>query len=157
MRKLYKISHLKIAAPQTVFLLATLLLMMSFQSFAQLQFIENKGQWKKQIDYKADIQNGTFYLERSGFTVKLQNADDLKEFDEQMHGSIAENKSSKQVTQNIFHPVTIHSHAYNVSFKNASPLVKLMPDKALPTYNNYFIGNDQSKWKGNCKIFQGRA
>ncbi len=146
---------MKIASPLTVFLFTTLLSMMFFSSFAQLQFIENKGQWKKQIDYKADIQNGTFYLERAGFTVKLQSAADLKEFTNQMHGHSSENESSKKVVQNSFHPVTIHSHAYNVSFKNASSLVQLLPDKALPTYNNYFIGNDQSKWKGNCKIFQG--
>ena len=24
----------------------------------------------------------------------------------------------------------------------------------MPTYNNYFLGNDKSKWKGECKIYQ---
>ncbi|RZK47449.1 MAG: PKD domain-containing protein, partial [Pedobacter sp.] len=35
---------------------------------------------------------------------------------------------------------------------NQNPLV--MPDKALPTYNNYFIGSDSSKWQTGVKIYQ---
>ncbi|MCU1295712.1 MAG: cell surface protein, partial [Bryobacterales bacterium] len=27
-------------------------------------------------------------------------------------------------------------------------------DKPLATYNNYFLGNDPAKWKGNCSIYQ---
>ncbi|MEO7769163.1 MAG: PKD domain-containing protein, partial [Ferruginibacter sp.] len=49
----------------------------------------------------------------------------------------------------------LRSHAYRVSFLDASPKgATILPDKALPTYNNYFLGNDKSKWKGDCKIYQ---
>ncbi len=37
---------------------------------------------------------------------------------------------------------------------DATKGVIVSPDKALPTYNNYFLGNDKSKWKGDCKIYQ---
>jgi hypothetical protein len=37
---------------------------------------------------------------------------------------------------------------------NAGNGVSILPDKALSTYNNYFLGNDKSKWKGECKIYQ---
>ena len=30
-----------------------------------------------------------------------------------------------------------------------------MPDKILPGYNNYFIGNDPAKWASDCRVFQG--
>jgi gliding motility-associated-like protein len=33
--------------------------------------------------------------------------------------------------------------------------VEIIPDKPLPSYNNYFIGNDPSKWASNCRIYQG--
>ena len=48
----------------------------------------------------------------------------------------------------------LHSHAYRVSFVNASDQVQITADKALPSYNNYFIGN-RSQWVSNCKIYQG--
>lgn len=48
----------------------------------------------------------------------------------------------------------LHSHSYRVTFVNASDGVEITPDKALPSYNNYFIG-DRSQWVSNCKIYQG--
>lgn len=48
----------------------------------------------------------------------------------------------------------LHSHSYRVSFVNASDAVEIAPDKPLPSYNNYFIG-DKSQWVSNAKIYQG--
>jgi gliding motility-associated-like protein len=48
----------------------------------------------------------------------------------------------------------MHSHLYEVEFMNSSDQVNIQGDKALITYNNYFIGNDSSKWKSNCKVYQ---
>lgn len=135
-----------------LFLTASLLLV-SLYSLCQLQFTENKGQWNKAIDYKSDIQNGAFFLQRTGFTVLLQNATDLEEFGEIMHGHTADKKKTQ--SKNTASHFIMRSHAYKVNFLNASSLVQLQPDKALSTYANYFIGNDSSKWKGNCKLYQG--
>jgi hypothetical protein len=30
----------------------------------------------------------------------------------------------------------------------------VIPDNPTNSYNNYFIGNDPSKWATNCKIFK---
>ena len=49
----------------------------------------------------------------------------------------------------------LRSHAWNVDFLGASPNIQAIPDKAIPTYNNYFIGNDPSKWAADCRVFQG--
>ena len=48
----------------------------------------------------------------------------------------------------------MHSHLYQVEFLNSSEQVEITGDKTLDTYNNYFIGNDSSKWRSNCKIYQ---
>ncbi len=48
----------------------------------------------------------------------------------------------------------MHSHFYQVEFLNSSDNVNIQGDKSLDTYNNYFLGNDSSKWASNCKIFQ---
>ena len=127
---------------------------MSQSLFAQLQFIENKGQWDKSIDYKSEIQNGSFFLNRSGFTVLQHNAKDMEALTDQMHGHNSNTETVQHALPNN-NPITIHSNALKVNFVKAPGSVQLFPDKALPTYNNYFIGNDSSKWRGNCKIFQG--
>ena len=131
-------------------------------SFAQLQFIENKGQWDSKVAFKSDISNGAFFLQKNGFIVVLHNEDDLKNFSDHQHNHLNidsiravskdnNNRSSLPQKDNFI----IRSHAYRVNFLGASTNVQITPDKALATYNNYFIGNDKSKWKGGCKIYQG--
>lgn len=66
-----------------------------------------------------------------------------------MHGHPSGNKSV-----NARQTLTIRSHAYNVDFIGASDKFEIIPDKVLITYNNYFLGNDPSKWASNCRIYQ---
>ena len=42
----------------------------------------------------------------------------------------------------------------HVKFLNAQN-PQILPDKPIPSINNYFIGNDKSKWASGCRIFQG--
>jgi gliding motility-associated-like protein len=147
----------------TYLYLLMLIVLVSKTARAQMEFIENRGQWDTRIDFKSEISNGAFFLEKNGFTVVLHNGDDLQKFSNYMHGDADSTKSTGGVARttgtklpvpknNIY---TIHSHAYKVDFLGGSNNVIAIPDKPLDTYNNYFIGNDSSKWKGNCKIYQG--
>ena len=57
--------------------------------------------------------------------------------------------------RNLRIPVLVmHSHFYQVEFLNSSEEVEITGRQGMDTYNNYFIGNDSSKWRSNCKIFQ---
>ena len=134
--------------------LSILFLFVTSFSFAQLQFIENKGQWDKAVDFKSDIANGSFFLQKTGFTVLMQNQKDMENLSEFFHGHSHDKAVSKEIYQPNNNSITVHSHAYRVNFMGASANMQIVPDKPLPTYNNYFIGNDKSKWQGNCKIFQ---
>ncbi len=51
--------------------------------------------------------------------------------------------------------IMIRSHAYRVSFVGAGEGAVVIPDKPLPGYNNYFIGNDPSAWANHCQVYQG--
>lgn len=139
-------------------------------SFGQLQFIQNKGQWNTAVNFKSDISNGALFLEKNGFTVVLHNAADMQNFADHVHGhqtadsiQIHPGTSSNNLAavnktflaQNNNASLVIRSHAYKVNFLNASTNVEAQPDKALMTYNNYYIGSDKSKWQSNCKIYQG--
>ena len=77
------------------------------------------------------------------------NQQDLEAMQEFMHGHPTGNKNV-----NTRQALTIRSHAYNVDFIGAPDRVEIIPDKVLITYNNYFLGNDPSKWASNCRIYQ---
>ena len=124
---------------------------------AQLQFIENKGQWDSKVNFKADVQSGSFFMEDNGFTVLQHNTNDLSAMAGLAHGHLSTEsceKGSEKKTVTPSQNFTLRSHAYNVHFEGALKNVLISPDKPLPTYNNYFLGNDPAKWQSNCKIYQ---
>ncbi|MCW3115760.1 MAG: hypothetical protein JWR18_4156 [Segetibacter sp.] len=143
-----------------------------FSQYANLEFVENKGQWDKKIKFKGTMNDGAFFLQEKGFRVVQHKAEDMQKLDALMHGFVggkAPSNNTKTAApikdnendQNGFggggthatKGVTVHSHAYDVEFENALTPV-IVGDKALQTVNNYIIGNDPSKWERNCKIFQ---
>jgi gliding motility-associated-like protein len=115
-----------------------------------IEFIENKGQWDNQVRFKGEVTNGAFFVHQNGFTVLQHKSEDLEQFFEASHHHTLNGKPYTPEQS-----ITIHSHAYKVEFVNANPKAVPAPDKPLYTYNNYFIGNDPSKWASNCKIYQG--
>ena len=140
-----------------------------FCQYANLEFTENKGQWDKKIRFKGMMNDGAFFLQEKGFRVVQHKAEDIQKLDNVMHGFSTGNSSANIRKASIpvkghempedgsgggtTDVVTVHSHAYDVEFVNAGTPV-IVGDKALQTVNNYFIGNDPSKWESNCKIFQ---
>jgi gliding motility-associated-like protein len=117
------------------------------QSYNNIEFIENKGQWDARVKYKGDINAGALFIRSGGFTVLQHNQHDLDLLHQMDHNhNPAGSKSPNEVT--------VHSHAFNVDFVDANPGMQIVADKIIQTYNNYFIGNDPSKWAGGCRIFQ---
>ena len=126
---------------------------------AQMEFIENKGQWDSRVNYRGDFSTGAFFLENKGFTVVMHKPEDMQKLSEVMHGhnhgpaATASNAPSKPLPIEDLSKVVVHSHAYKVNFLGSSKAVQPVPDKIMPGYNNYFIGNDKTKWAGNCKVY----
>ena len=124
-----------------------------------LQFVENKGQWNSQVSYRAEMRNGAFFLHKNGFSVLMNDENDYARIQRASHGTnIGKDsnspKTNSSLTSNTSNKFVLHSHMYRVSFQNANENVELIPEKAIETYNNYFIGNDSSKWASHCRIFQ---
>ncbi|MEO7984431.1 MAG: hypothetical protein ABI688_10155, partial [Bacteroidota bacterium] len=120
------------------FLLLTSLLISAVaataQSFNNIEFIENKGQWDNRVQYKGSVSNGAFFIRSGGFTVLQHTAEGMPV------------KPSDKFL--------LRSHAWNVDFVGASSKIAIAPDKIISSYNNYFIGNDPSKWASECHIYQ---
>ncbi len=121
---------------------------LSKSAWAQMEFVQNKGQWNSKVNYKGDFSTGAFFLENKGFTVLLNKPDDVKKLSEFTHGHTTISPKEGSADAFIF-----HSFAYNVSFLGAAVNPERVPDKPLPSYNNYFVGNDAKNWATDCKIF----
>ena len=114
-----------------------------------IEFVENKGQWDDRVRFMGQVSNGAFYVHRDGFTVLQHNSEDWERMHTATHNHLVDGKSMRGQT------FSVRSHAYRVDFVNANGKSQILPDKPLFTYNNYFIGNDPSKWASDCKIYQG--
>ncbi|HYJ64582.1 MAG TPA: hypothetical protein VEV62_12615, partial [Parafilimonas sp.] len=142
-----------------------------------LQFVENKGQWDKSVKFKAAFGGNDLLLQPSGYKVVLRSKDDLKKisdfFGGHVNNSITANntdtgKAVSMATATTLEKdvntasaikdvrdLTLHCHAYQVSFVDADSNAVAEPDKPLNTYNNYFLGSDSSKWRTGCRVFNG--
>ena len=54
-------------------------------AFCQIEFIENKGQWNKEVKFMSLAGSGAFYLQQNGFTVAQHNPDDIENIKERVH------------------------------------------------------------------------
>jgi gliding motility-associated-like protein len=130
---------------------------------SNIEFVENKGQWDRRVDFKGEMAGGVLFLQRQGFTVLLHNPDELQRLNHggQFGPPITLTDGRKGKTGNGATTATgsgshvLHSHAYRVSFIGGNELGQIIPDKALPTYNNYYIGKDPAQWASGCRVFQG--
>ena len=118
--------------------------------YNNIEFIENKGQWDSRIKFSGQVAAGLFYVEQNGFRVTQHDPNDWAKVAELVHAHDGKNFELLQHGN-----VTIHSHAYKVEFLNGNKNAEIIPDKPLPGYNNYFIGNDPSKWASDCRVYQG--
>ncbi|TKK69948.1 PKD domain-containing protein [Ilyomonas limi] len=143
-----------------------------------IDFVENKGQWNSKVNFTGELNGGAFYLQKNGYKVLLNSDDDWRRIAEHYSGhsdASANNPKSSYGAQasNQKLPyidpkhdtsghsddggssnLILHSHAYEVTFVGANPNPQIVPERQEDTYNNYFIGNDPSKWATNCKIYQ---
>lgn len=127
-----------------IFVFLSLLTGIAFFSFGQIEFVENKGQWHQNVKFRGDMQSGSVFLEQNGFTILLHDTRDVERLSGIMHGHGKDYATTD--------PFIFHSFAYKVRLINASSSPEIIAEKTIPTYNNYFIGDDPSRWASGCKI-----
>lgn len=99
----------------------------------------NKGQWEKDILYKAELNQGALFIEKDGFTYALHNYN--------KHHDHNDNSESHLEEKNKFHTI-------KTKFKNANwgGVVEEMDTSLF--YRNYFLGQDKSKWASKVHAFK---
>lgn len=95
-------------------------------------FIENKGQWNDDVFFKAHFEGGNLWVEQGRLLYHLMDYSKL-------HAYHADPKSGVDVNE-------FRQLALNVNFVNANKVSKIEKSHETKAYQNYFIGNDKSKW-----------
>ena len=109
------------------------LIMLCKQSYAQYEFIENKGQWHENVNFKMELNDGALFLEDHGFSFNLT---DIK----MGHHSHAHDEYEWHDENAVG-----RGHAYKVVFRNSKEPKQITSNNATSDYCNYFIGKDESK------------
>src|ERR1700759_1317657 len=88
---------------------------------AQLQFVENKGQWDSSISFKGTLDRGAFALTTGGgYKMLLENTKDLEAMHNYLHGQsnpVIPGKNGTSADTSMI----LHAHMYEVRFLNANP------------------------------------
>jgi gliding motility-associated-like protein len=127
------------------------------QTGSTFEFIENKGQWGKTSLFRADIAGSGFYLNRDGYTATLYNPKDYERVLSIVHGHFGFGGKAKPGL--LYAPASpdsfiVRRHTYAVHFVGASPAPTVIPEKPIGGSNNYFIGNDPSRWASHCNLYE---
>lgn len=141
----------------TIFLFIALFIASNAICQQNLEFVENKGQWDKNISFKGELTTGAFVLKPDG-GYRLQQFDTtcLKELFEKIHPHsvpVSTPNEKEEGNNGEDFNYTMKGHVYEIKFINANPSPIAQPDKQIECYNNYFIGTDSTKWAGHCRIF----
>ncbi len=109
-----------------------------------LKFTENKGQWIDNILFRAQLDGGLLFVEPNCLTFNLYDKKKLR----------AIHKGGFEKKLYDINDYNIKCHAYKVHFVGSNTNPKI--EKAQPGigYENFFIGNDKTKWKGNVQNYQ---
>lgn len=122
----------------------------SSQDYSPVEFIANKGQWQKDVQFKADVPSGAIFVHNDGLTVVQHKTSDMENARALILGHKDDESPMPRNTS-----ITVRSHAYRIQFLNTLSSRQVIADKPLNSHVNYFIGKDPSKWASNCGVFQG--
>ena len=101
-----------------------------------INFVENKGQWPSQVHFKSFVPGGQIWLENNRISYQFTKYPNL-------HANF---KSTEK-------PL-VYQHVVWANFVGANENYQIEKKGESKDYNNYFIGNDQSKWVSNAHSYE---
>lgn len=110
-----------------------------------LSFVQNKGQWHSNVLYRTDLGGlNAAFLEQQTITFVVYDPADVAQLHEVSQKSLAEKEAFR-----------LSGHTYKMNFLHSANNALLSATSKHTDYNNYFIGNDPTKWRGQVPIFDG--
>src|SRR5690554_6282938 len=105
-----------------------------------ISLIENLGQWNDSARFKAELPGGVVFLTDYGFRYAFEDLEQLQK---------AHDEADERDVMNDL----ITTHAFDVKFENSLMTGSFQKGNARNTYHNYFLGNDESKWKSRVGLY----
>jgi hypothetical protein len=102
--------------------------------------LENKGQWDEQILFQSRSQEHTIWVQQHGFLYDIRDYRTIQN----AHAHPTDNQTD----------FSIKSTAIVAHFIGSNTVTQIQKDIPTSHYFNFFLGNDQSKWKENVKGYQ---
>ena len=99
------------------------------ENYSQLKFIENKGQWDKNILFKTDVPNGVAFFSEDAIAYTFY----------EMPTTTSNQPHGHEPNQNVAY----HNLIIDFKYSQKSPIVG---EQAWAGEWNYLLGNDPSKW-----------
>ncbi|MBK9285995.1 MAG: gliding motility-associated C-terminal domain-containing protein [Sphingobacteriaceae bacterium] len=106
-----------------------------------IRFTENLGQWEPNILAKARLGGGALFIEKNCLTFNFFDREKFRS----LHGLPYDKNNPGKYGFNY--------HAYKIHFNHCNLNPEFIKEKKETYYENYFIGKDQSKWKGNVGCY----
>jgi hypothetical protein len=104
-----------------------------------IYFTENMGQWDPAIKFRSQLDGGLLFFEDNSLTFNFY---DKKKYHSLHNGGAAHAGDLK-----------VKAQSFKVEFLNSNKNSVHTTNNENPSYENFFIGNDRSKWKGNVKNY----
>ncbi len=111
---------------------------------SNLEFVENKNQWDKDVHAKASIRGGNIWLMEGKIVYNYWNSDEIHH----VHHMKAD-CSREDLREQI-----INAHAVFMEFKNSNTEATIQKYERNQGTINFFKGNDPSKWGKGCLGFK---
>ena len=116
-----------------------------FLSFGQktaIWFYPNKGQWNNEVLYKTPLGIGDFFIDKQGFTYGLLEENPIPHNEEHQY------KRNKSIDNEKIRYDVIKTAFIGANFENNKS------SDQSSHYNNYFLGDDSTRWQGNIFGFK---
>jgi hypothetical protein len=120
-----------------------------FQAFASppIQFVENKGQWPAQWDYRARIPGGFLNIEKGRFAYTFFDYRKIN------HHHFSDDDAANERNHDGFDN-TLCGHLVQTEFLFSNKNIKPLPFGVLREYFNYYLGNSR-QWRSDVRAFEG--
>lgn len=106
------------------------------------RFIQNKGQWPREVTHQLQVSGAVIWAEANGWTLDMYDTRAIAA----LHAAHA-GKGNDLASPSIRH------HAVRMRFRGASEQVLVEGVGKLPGMINYILGNDPSRWAGDVPSF----
>lgn len=110
-----------------------------------IMFSENKGQWEERVLFRSQMMGTTLFVEKDCFTLVVEDPENISS----RHPWRSENGRRKAESRSNRY----RNHAYRIWFEG-SKATRVEGTERAAGHENYFIGNDRSRWRSGVGIYQ---